>query len=289
MVDEVHGTDAQTGTLAGARDHARRQAGTAGAVASSVPVGGLPDGVVGAVLWNEVIEAGGYTSRRLPRGSVLRLEDTGGDACVQLLVHNAIQPAERLNVADTVKVQWQAYLAQGALLLSDMGRVLMTVVADTSARHDCLCGCSTRASNTALYGDGGASGRQPNGRDLLALGLAKVGLSRLDVGPNVNLFKSVRVDASGALHFDGGVLPGTHVELRAEVDVIVTLANTPHPLDDRLVYTASPLRCLAWLPPASGAGAGAHDGAAHDPWRASTPERQRAFENTEAHLLGLAR
>ena len=34
--------------------------------------------------------------------------------------------AERLNVADTVKVQWQAYLGPGAVLLSDMGRALMT-------------------------------------------------------------------------------------------------------------------------------------------------------------------
>ena len=66
-----------------------------------------------------------------PRDAVLRIADVDGDACVQLLVFNADAPAERLNVADTVKVQWQAYLGPGALLLSDMGRVLMTIVGDT--------------------------------------------------------------------------------------------------------------------------------------------------------------
>jgi urea carboxylase-associated protein 2 len=264
-----------TGTLAGAREHARSQA-------RSTPAANAPDAVAfdvgGAVTWTTTIEPGGYASRRLPRGTVLRLDDVDGDACLQLLVHNAAQPAERLNIADTVKVQWQAYLAEGALLLSDMGRVLMTLVADTSARHDCLCGCSNRRTN-ARHGDAGASGRHPNARDLLALGVAKFGLSRLDVGPNVSLFKSVRIDGAGALHFDGEPRPGTHVALRAEMDVLVTLANAPHPLDNRPEYTTTPVRCLAWL---TGPG---DSGDRRDP---STPERLRAFENTADYLLGFA-
>ena len=57
-----------------------------------------------------------------PNGRDLtRITDVEGDACVQLLVYNADNPAERLNVIDTVKVQWQAYLDEGALLLSDDG------------------------------------------------------------------------------------------------------------------------------------------------------------------------
>jgi uncharacterized protein YcgI (DUF1989 family) len=32
-----------------------------------------------------------------------------------VLVYNAEHPTERLNVADTVKVQWQAYLGLGSL------------------------------------------------------------------------------------------------------------------------------------------------------------------------------
>jgi urea carboxylase-associated protein 2 len=210
-------------------------------------------------------------------GAVLRIADPDGDACVQLLVHNAQQPAERLNIADTVKVQWQAYLATGAQLLSDMGRVLMTIVADTSERHDCLCGCSSTATNTARYGDAGASGPHPNGRDLLALGLAKLGLSQRDVGPNVNLFKSVHVDESGGLRLDGEPRPGTHVDLRAEMDVFVTLANTPHPLDDRATYTSTAVTCVAWKP----------DGADSERPQPSTPERLRASQNTRAFLLGL--
>jgi urea carboxylase-associated protein 2 len=277
MADGAAPHDEGTRTLAAARDHARSQAG-ANEAGPGVTTFDLPDDVDGDLLWTEVIEPGDYASRRLPRGSVLRVEDTDGDACVQLLIHNAAQPAERLNVADTVKVQWQAYLAEGALLLSDMGRVLMTIVGDTSARHDCLCGASTRAANTARYGDGGVGAGTPNGRDLLALGIAKFGLSRRDVGPSVNLFKSVHVDGAGALHLDGGARPGTRVALRAELDVLVTLSNTPHPLDDRPEYASTPVRCVALRP--------AH--VAQDSASRSTPERRRAFANTADYLIGVA-
>ena len=272
-----------TGTLEGAREHARSLAGI-GDAARAVPVtiADLPVGAgAAAPLWAERLGAGGYASRRLPRGSILQIDDVEGDACVQLLVHSATQLAERLNVADTVKVQWQAYLATGSLLLSDMGRVLMTIVDDTSERHDCLCATSTRRSNEARYGDGGVGGRHPSGRDLLALGLAKFGGTRRDVAANINLFKSVRVDDTGGLHLDGEARPGTHVTLRAEMDVLVTVANTPHPLDERPTYTSSPVCCSAWLP---------REGTGEvDPHPGATPERQRAFENTHAHLLGVLR
>ncbi len=271
-----------TSTLDSARAHARAQA--AGAVAPitvpSTAAADLPPHVdAGEVIWDETIAVGGYASRVVPRGAIVRLTDVEGDACANVLVFDAANPVERLNVADTVKVQWQAYLGPGALLLSDMGRVLMTFVDDTSARHDCLCGCSTARANAARYGDGRVSGASPAGRDLLCLGAMKHGLGRVDVGPNVNLFKGVRVDDDGALHLDGAPAPGATVELRAETAVIIVVANAPHPLDDRPSYTGTPLRITAWR-------------ASHpepDPFRATSPERERAFLNAdELRRAGIA-
>ena len=271
-------TDVSTSTLEQAREHARRQAGALASTAPTIPSTAavdLPNGVSAAdVVWDETVGAGGYATRVLPRDTVLRITDADGDACVQLLVYVAGRPWERLNVADTVKVQWQAYLGPGALLLSDMGRVLMTIVDDTSARHDCLCGASSKRVNDARYDNGSASGPAPNGRDLLVLGAAKHGLGRRDVPPSMNLFKGAPVSDDGSIGFDGDVRPGAYVELRAEVDVIVVLANTPHPLDDRPAYTATSVRCTAWRA----------DRPADDPIRTSTPERQRAFENTDELL-----
>ncbi len=96
-----------------ARDHARAMAGTrADAMPVLPPVADdLPEGVsADDLVWEETIAAGGYATRRLSRGSRLRLIDLEGDACASLLIYNAEMPTERLNVADTVKVQWNAYL-----------------------------------------------------------------------------------------------------------------------------------------------------------------------------------
>ena len=132
---------------------------------------------------------------------MLRITDLDGDACASRWSTTPASPTERLNVADTVKVQWQAYLGPGALLLSDMGRVLMTIVADTSGRHDALCGVDRAGATTPDTGNGDVSGPAPTRRDRFLLALAKHGLGRRDLAPNVNLFKGVRVEDDGALRF----------------------------------------------------------------------------------------
>jgi urea carboxylase-associated protein 2 len=160
----------------------------------------LPAGIYPQdLLWEETIAAGGYATRRLARGSRLRLVDLAGDACASLLIYNAEMPSERLNVADTVKVQWNAYLGAGKLLLSDMGRVLMSNITDAAGTHDAFCGTSNAATNEAKYGEGSNSGAFPNGRDRLLLGAAKHGLQRRDVHPCVNLFKGTRIEADGTI------------------------------------------------------------------------------------------
>jgi uncharacterized protein len=276
-------TEAITGTatLAGAREHARGQAGAAVTTGATVPVSeavDLPPGVERDRLrWDETIGAGGYAARRLLRGTILRVTDLDGDACVNVQLVNARDPSERLNPPDTVKVQWQAYLGEGALLLSGQGRVLATLVADAHGRHDALCGHGNRRTHEARFGHGGVHGPSPATRDLLALGLGRFGLGRRDIGAGVNLFKTVWVGADGSLTFDGPGGDAGHVDLRLELDLIVVLANAPHPLDPRSTYTAGPARLTAW----------AADRADPDPYRTTSPERERAFQNTEDHLWGV--
>jgi urea carboxylase-associated protein 2 len=276
-----------TATTRGARDHARAQEQAAASRVTAKPTiparlaTALPAGVTAErIVWDETLAAGDYAGRVLERGWRVRLENLDGDGCVNLLVFNADQPAERLNVADTVKVQWQAYLDRGALLLSDMGRVLLSITDDTCGNHDALCGASTARSNAATYGAGAVWGPQPAARDRFLLALAKHGLGRRDIGPNVNLFKRVTVEADGSLTFvERSSAPGQHVELRAEMRVLLVLANTPHVLDPRPAYTATPVRVLAYRGPVT---------PADDPIRTSSPERRRAFENTEDYYADRA-
>jgi urea carboxylase-associated protein 2 len=224
------------------------------------------------VLWEQVLGAGHAVAHRVRRDTMIRLDDPEGDACVHLLSFNAHDPSERFNPADTMKIPWQAYVGQGTLLLSDMGRILLTMIDDTSGRHDVLCGGSNRADNERRYGAGSVGSSTPNARDLMAIAGARLGLVRADIGPCLNLFKQAVVAKDGSISLIGGVRPGGSVSLRAEMDLVVVLANTPHRLDDRSAYTATPVRVSA------------HSMArpAPDPFRGGSGERERLFENTEA-------
>lgn len=268
-------TTPSTASPTGARDHARAQGGTLVETMPTVPAASADhwpsDVALQDRLHAETVAGGGYTTVTLSRGAVLELTDLAGDACAHLVLTNAAQVDERLNVADTVKIQWQAYLGAGSMLLSDRGRVLATVVEDTSGRHDTFAGTSSRAANEARYGDGSPQGGTPAGRELLVLAALKNGLGPRDVPPSVSFFQGMRVTADGSTQFTGSAGPGARVRLRLELPCIVLLANVPHPVDPREEYVSTPLRVRAWRGEPAGLDA---------PEATASPEAARAFANT---------
>lgn len=264
-----------TGSVLAARDDARAQGAGISDWMPYLPASATPhppEGVDRATLtWAETVAPGGYTHKVLARGSRIRLEDVTGDACAHVLVFNALEPWERLNVADTQKIPWQAYLGAGHPLLSGDGRVLATVAADTSMRHDAFCGTSTDLWNLEKFGDAAPEGPSPSGRSLFTLGGAKHGLTPRDLPPSVSFFQGVRVAEDGAFSWLGSAGPGTTVDLLAELPLVVLVANVPHPLDPRPEYVVGPLRVHAWRSAPTGPG---------DECFEASPERRRAYLNT---------
>jgi uncharacterized protein YcgI (DUF1989 family) len=236
-----------TASTDGARSHARAQAQRATMRVPPAP----PEIDPSRLTWAESVPADGYTTNVLGRGTRLRLADPGGGACAHVLLYRSEAPWERLNVADTVKVPWQAYLGPGHPLLSDQGRVLATIVADSSGRHDTLCG----------PGD--------SGRALMLRGALKHGLGVRDVAPSVSFFAGVRVSADGALVFTGSAGPGTAVDILIHLPVVVLVVNAAHPLDP--VGQLTDLDVVAWQ---------AGDELSQP--LSDEPEYRRALFNTEA-------
>lgn len=218
------------------------------------------------VLGTEVIAPGWYWTTRLKAGEILRIAPVETTSAVALACWSAADPAERLNLPDTVKVQWTTELGRGRVLFSDMGRVLLSITEDSSGAHDALTGGSTPATNER-FGDP----KLRNTRDNMVLAAAKLGLDRRDIPALLSLFAPVRVDAEGRFEWRPALLSGTDwVELRAEMDVLVALSTCPHPLDPSPDYAARPMAAtrLAALPVAS-----------DDICRTATPEAVRGFEN----------
>jgi urea carboxylase-associated protein 2 len=265
----------ETDTVGNARADARAQGGKAAAAmayrpASSTPY--PPPGVDADTLtWAETVAGGNYAHKVLARGTRVRLEDVTGEACAHVLAYNALEPWERLNVADTVKISWQAYLGTGHPLLSGDGRVLATIASDDSGRHDALCGTSSAKANQARYGDSAPQGPSPCGRELLTLAAAKHGLAPRDLPPSISFFKGVRVEPDGGLTWTGSAGPGKAVELLAELPLILLIANVPHPVDPRPAYTSGLLRVHAWRSRPTAPG---------DAWWDAAPEARRAYLNS---------
>lgn len=211
-----------TASTEGARSHARSQAQGAAMRVPAAPAAIAAAGLV----WAEAVPAGSYTTRVLGRGSRLRLADPDGGACAHLLLFRADAPWERLNIADTMKVPWQAYLSHGHPLLSDQGRVLATVVDDSSGHHDLLCGMTPAAQSSMLLAAG------------------KHGLDIRDVGLSASFFKGVRVTGDGSLDYTGTAGPGGSIDLLIHLPVVVALVNAAHPLDP--LADTTDLDVLAW-------------------------------------------
>jgi urea carboxylase-associated protein 2 len=202
----------------------------------------------GQLLYREGLRGGQMWSRVVRRGQILRLTDVEGGASVAALFFNARQPLERYNMADTLKAQHTAFLTRGHVLYSDMGRILMSIVEDSAGWHDTFTGHMDAAASASKFGRGTYQAlrndfhRDTRSNFLIELG--KHGLGKRDLVPNLNFFVKVTVSEDGGLRFQPAQGAGCHVSLRAEMDVLVVLSNTPHPLDPRTSYAPRPVELV---------------------------------------------
>jgi urea carboxylase-associated protein 2 len=237
------------------------------------------DSIQSGELYRETLRGGSAWSRRLARHQVLRIVDTSGKACVSALFYNAKEPLERYNMADTLKAQFTAFLTKGRVLYSDMGRVLASIIDDTCGWHDTLSGCGDAGALRAKLGEGTYQKLRNdfyrNARDNFLVELSKHGLGKRDVVANVNFFVAVVVDDEGRMSWrPQNSRPAAYVDLRFEMDTLVVLTNTPHPLDPATIYGPPPVDLVIRQgKPAS----------ADDPCRLSRPENGRGFALTEAY------
>lgn len=235
------------------------------------------------VLFEEDVTGGGMWSWVLRRHTTLRLVDVEGGANVGLMAYNADSPLERLNLPDTLKALHTAKLTRGHMLMSDMGRVLLSITEDSVGWHDPLGGHGNAALVEHKYGTATYQERRNawfrNAHEDFLIELSKHGLGKRDLVANVNFFSRVNVDDEGKMSFHGNnSSTGATVDLRAEMDVLVVLNTCQHPLDPNSSYAPKPVKLMmlkTTAPPAD------------DYCRNFRPENQRCFALTERHFAGV--
>ena len=234
-----------------------------------------------SVVLSEVLPGSATWSHVLKRGTALRITDVEGGANVAAYFLNFELPAERFNLPDTLKAQHTACLTKGHVLYSDMGRILCSITEDTVGWHDPIAGLSNAATIERKYGKATYQQRHnqwhQNARDGLSVELVKYGLGARDLHATVNFFSKVTADGNGDLHYcPGNSQPGSYVELRAEMNVLVLLNSCPHPLDPSDVYEPKPVTLSIAKVPAP---------RTDDACRLLCRENMRGFLLTEFHFL----
>jgi len=196
----------------------------------------------------EVVGAGLYWMQPVKRGETFRIVDLEGNQAADTLFFNADDPHERYSATDTIREQGNVYLSTGTTLMSDLCRPMLTITADTVGRHDTLGGACATESNTVRYSLEKKSMHACRDSYLLAVAEnEQYGLSKRDIGHNINFFMNVPVTPDGGLTFADGVSgPGRYVEMRAEMNVIVLISNCPQLNNPCNAYNPTPIEVLIW-------------------------------------------
>ncbi|MGD9917524.1 MAG: urea amidolyase associated protein UAAP2 [Paenirhodobacter sp.] len=177
------------------------------------------------------------------KGQTIRIIDSYGQQAIDTIFYAADDHGERYSSQDTMRVQNGAYITVGTRLISSEGNVMMTVTGDTSGRHDTNAGCCSCESNTVRFGH---ETRYLHAcRDNFIMELAKHGMSKRDIVPNINFFMNVPISQNGAMTIDDGIShPGDYVEMKAEMDVLCVISNCPQINNPCNGFDPTPIRVV---------------------------------------------
>jgi uncharacterized protein len=157
----------------------------------------------------------------LRRGQVLRVIDPDGEQVADLFAFAAEEPRGWLSSGRSIDYAGKIFLTTGDVLYSDDSRPMFTIAEDTAGRHDFLLTPCSQEMFEILYRH---EGHHRSCWENLQLAFLPFGIDGRRIGTTFNIFMNVAVDPAGSVTV--GVpssKPGDHIDLVAEMDMIVAL------------------------------------------------------------------
>ncbi len=211
------------------------------------------DPVPGRVVRVVEIPARHGAALEVAKGQVLRVIDVEGQQVGDFVCFNRADLGERYSPQNTVLFNRTIYPRIGAALVSDRGRPLMRLVADTVGVHDLICGsCSEEYYRNRL--DHAAPHRSC--RSNLAEALRPWGIALADVPFSFNVFMQWPVQPDGSVRpMAAPSQAGDYVDFLAETDVVAANSACPSDITPTNAHRPTPMRFVLY-DPASGAAPG---------------------------------
>ncbi|MCX5479759.1 DUF1989 domain-containing protein [Kaistia geumhonensis] len=181
------------------------------------------------------------------RGQVLRIIDVEGQQAVDTLFYSLADTSERYSAQDTILEQGAPYVTTGTRLMSNIGNVLATVVADTCGRHDTSAGACSCEANIVRFGH--HTKYMHACRENFIVAMSRHGMTKRDIVPNINFFMNVPIEPDGKLAIvDGVSRPGDHVDILAAMDLISAISNCPQVNNPCNGFNPTPVRVMIFDP-----------------------------------------
>ena len=192
-----------------------------------------------------MVPAKGVTAFEVRKGQTVRVEDVEGQQAIDLICYKLDDRSERFWAAHTAKINGTIYITTGHVLYSDRANPMMTVTEDTVGVNDIVCGSCSYALDLVRYGPDRAS---KGCMDLFEESIKPWGLERKDVPMCFNIFLDYPVEEDGrvAINRDPVSRPGDHVDLRAEMDLLVSITACPQENNPCNGYNPTPIRVAVY-------------------------------------------
>jgi uncharacterized protein YcgI (DUF1989 family) len=210
----------------------------------------LPPGA--EVVEDVLVPARGYLrARTVLAGQLVRIADVAGQQVADVVLTRAAEPRDWLSCLNTKLLNGTDRITTGHVLRSKQSFPLATVVDDTVGVHWFGGGFCSEETNRLRYGVEGTVSCKTN--LTASLGDLVSSPHELELDSCASLFMNLSSDAEGRFSID---LPpgrsGDHLDLRAEVDLVLALSACPADLNPCNAYEPTPVRVVIYrLPVAS--------------------------------------
>ncbi len=162
---------------------------------------------------------------RVRAGQSVAVVNTHGEQVVDTWAFNSADLTEFMSMEHSRAGMLRLSPRVGDTLLTNRRRPILTLIADTAGNvHDTLIAACDRWRYQGL----GCVEYHDNCQDNLFQGMAELDLIPPETPSPLNLFMNIPWTAAGALSFEPPVsMPGSHVVLRAEMDLVIAFSACP--------------------------------------------------------------
>lgn len=179
-------------------------------------------------VYETMIPAGDGWMYPLMKGQVLRIVDLEGNQGLDFLCYDLHNPEDHYSATQTIVRQKKLYINAGTVLVTESGKELLKMVADTCTCHDTMGGACATESNTVRYGHHTLHMKTCRDTFLMQISEHADQYSKVDLVPNVNLFAQILKLPDGRFEFlDGISEPGSYIEFEAMNDTMILISNCP--------------------------------------------------------------